>query len=149
MKNLILCMALMSISFVGFNQTKERVTIAKGVLLDYKIEKVISNETDTLVYFYWGFQNKKYSTISDIGSFLFYRKSELKLFVDMLKLISQKEDGSNYEVDLGTNGKLKLYDFDSQSIYISEKSGKYTTIKKKKAVEIASEIEQYINLLKL
>jgi hypothetical protein len=148
MKKLILFMAIMSLSFVGFNQTKERVTMAKGVLLPYKIEKSISNETDTIVYFYWGFQNQKYSSITDIGSFLFYKKEELQLFVNMLKLIAQKEDGSNIEVSIGNNGTFKLYDFDENSIYITEKSGKYTTIQKKKALDIASEIEQHINLLK-
>jgi hypothetical protein len=148
MKKLILFMALMSLSFVAFNQTKERVTLAKGVLLNYKIEKTITNETDTIVYFYWGFQNQKYSSITDIGSFLFSQKEELQLFVNMLKLIAQKEDGSNIEVAIGKNGTFKLYDFDANSIYITEKNGKYTTIQKKKALQIASEIEQYINLLK-
>ena len=148
MKKLILFMAIMSLSFVGLNQTKERVTIAYGVLLPYKIEKVISDETDTIVYFYWGFQNKKYSSITDIGSFLFYKKADLQSFVDMLKLIAQKEDGSNIEVSIGNNSTFKLYDFDNKSIYITEKSGKYTTIQKKKALDIALEIEQYINLLK-
>jgi len=148
MKKLILFMALMSLSFVAFNQTKERVTLAKGVLLNYKIEKTITNETDTIIYFYWGFQNQKYSSITDIGSFLFSQKEELQLFVNMLKVIAQKEDGSNIEVAIGRNGTFKLYDFDTNSIYVTEKSGKYTTIQKKKALEIASEIEQYINLLK-
>lgn len=148
MKKLILFMALMSLSFVAFNQTKERVTLAKGVLLNYKIEKTITNEIDTIVYFYWGFQNQKYSSITDIGSFLFSQKEELQLFVNMLKLIAQKEDGSNIEVAIGKNGTFKLYDFDANSIYITEKNGKYTTIQKKKALQIASEIEQYINLLK-
>jgi hypothetical protein len=148
MKKLILFMALMSLSFVAFNQTKERVTLAKGVLINYKIEKSISNEIDTIVYFYWGFQNKKYSSITDIGSFLFYKKEEVQLFVNMLKLIAQKEDGSNIEVSIGNYGTFKLYDFDVNSIYITERSGKYTTIEKIKALEIALEIEQYINLLK-
>tara|TARA_R110000868_G_scaffold159064_2_gene387547 strand:+ start:230 stop:676 length:447 start_codon:yes stop_codon:yes gene_type:complete len=148
MKKLILFMVLMSLSFVAFNQTKERVTLAKGVLLNYKIEKIITNETDTIVYFYWGFKNQKYSSITDIGSFLFSQKEELQLFVDMLKVIAQKEDGSNIEVAIGNNGTLKLYDFDANSIYITEKNGKYTSVEKKKALQIASEIEQYIDLLK-
>lgn len=138
----------MSLSFVGFNQTKERITIAKGVLLPYKIEKTITNEIDTVIYFYWGFQNKKYSSITDIGSFLFTQKTELQLFVDMLKLISQKENGSNVEVSIGNKGTFKLYDFDTKSIYITEKSGKYTNILKKNGLDIALEIEQHIYLLK-
>jgi len=148
MKNLILIITVMSLSFVGFNQTKERITIAKGVLLPYKIEKTITNEIDTIIYFYWGFQNKKYSSITDIGSFLFTQKTELQLFVDMLKLISQKENGSNVEISIGNNGTFKLYDFDTKSIYITEKSGKYTNILKKNGLDIALEIEQYIYLLK-
>jgi len=139
-------MALMSLSFAAFNQTKERITIAKGVLLDYKIEKTITNQTDTIVYFYWGFQNQEYSSITDIGSFLFSQKKDLQLFVDMLKVIAQKEDGSTIDITI-KGGTLKLYDFAPKSIYIAEKSGKYTTIQKKRAVEIALEIEQYINLL--
>ena len=147
MKNLILIITVMSLSFVGFNQTKERITIAKGVLLPYKIEKTITNEIDTIIYFYWGFQNKKYSSITDIGSFLFTQKTELQLFVDMLKVIAQKEDGSTIDITI-KGGTLKLYDFDTKSIYITEKSGKYTNILKKNGLDIALEIEQYIYLLK-
>ena len=66
----------------------------------------------------------------------------------MLKLIAQKQEGSNIEVAIGINGTFKLYDFDTKSIYVMEKSGKYTTIEKKKALDIATEIEQYINYLK-
>lgn len=138
----------MSFSFTGFNQTKERVNLANGVLLDYRVEKLISNGTDTIVYFYWGFQNKEYSTITDIGSFLFYKKQDLQLFVDMLKQIAQKDDGANVEVAISNHGTFKLYDFASKIIYVTDKSGKYTTIQKKKAVEIATEIEQYISYLK-
>ena len=148
MKNLILFIVVISISFVSFSQTKEKVTMAKGVLLDYKIEKVITNEIDTSVYFFWSFQNKKYSSIIDLGSFLFYKKADLQLFVDMLKLISQKEDSSNIEVSIGNTGTFKLYDFAIKSIYITDKSGKYTTILKENGLNTALEIEQYIHLLK-
>ena len=147
MKKLILFMALMSLSFIGLNQTNERVTIAKGVLLDYRIEKVISNGIVTNVYFYWGFQNQKYSSITDIGSFLFSQKKDLQLFIDMLKVIAQKDNGSNIDITI-KGGTLNLYDFDIESIYITDKNGKYTTIEKKKALDIATEIEQYNNNLK-
>jgi hypothetical protein len=147
MKKLILFMALMSLSFIGLNQTNERVTIAKGVLLDYRIEKVISNDIVTNVYFYWGFQNQKYSSITDIGSFLFSQKKDLQLFIDMLKVIAQKDNGSTIDITI-KGGTLNLYDFDIESIYITDKNGKYTKIEKKKALDIATEIEQYINNLK-
>ena len=146
MKNLILSMALMSLSFVAFNQTRESIKMVKGENLDFKIEKIITNSTDTMVYFYWGFQNQKYSSITDIGSFMFYKKEDLKLFVNGLKQISEKEKGVDFQLSIGKFGTMQLYDF-SNEIYVSEKSGKYTTISKKKVSDIVTEIEKYIDLL--
>jgi hypothetical protein len=146
MKNLILSIALMSLSFVAFNQTRESIRMVKGKNLDFKIDKVITNSTDTMVYFYWGFQNQKYSTITDIGSFMFYKKEDLKLFVDGLKQLSEKEKGIDFQISIGRYGTMQLYDF-SNEIYITETSGKYTTIPKKKVLDIVTEIEQYIDLL--
>jgi hypothetical protein len=146
MKNLILSIALMSLSFVAFNQTRESIKMVKGKNLDFKIDKVITNSTDTMVYFYWGFQNQKYSTITDIGSFMFYKKEDLKLFVDGLKQLSEKEKGIDFQISIGRYGTMQLYDF-SNEIYITEKSGKYTTIPKKNISDIVTEIEQYIDLL--
>jgi hypothetical protein len=148
MKKTILLMALMSLSFVGFNQTRETITMVKGKSLDFKIDKVITNSTDTMVYFYWGFQNKKYSSITDIGSFIFNKKSDLKLFIDALKQLSEKEKGVDFQVSMGRSGTMQLYDF-SNEIYITEKTGKYTTIPKKNVSDIVAEIEQYIDLLRL
>ena len=145
-KTTILLMAFMSLSFVGFNQTRESITMVKGKSLDFKIDKVITNSTDTMVYFYWGFQNHKYSTITDIGSFMFYKKQDLKLFVDGLKQLSEKEKGIDFQISIGRYGTMQLYDF-SNEIYITEKSGKYTTIPKKNVSDIVTEIEQYIDLL--
>jgi len=146
MKNLILSMALMSLSFVAFSQTRESIKMVKGENLDFKIEKIITNSTDTMVYFYWGFQNQKYSSITDIGSFMFYKKEDLKLFVNGLKQISEKEKGVDFQLSIGKFGTMQLYDF-SNEIYITEKSGKYTTISKKKVSDIVTEIEKYIDLL--
>jgi hypothetical protein len=146
MKKLVLLMALMSLSFVGFNQTREKISIAKGQYLEFSIDKIITNSTDTMVYFYWGFQNEKYSTITDIGSFMFYKKEDLKLFVNGLKQISEKEKGVDFQLSIGRFGTMQLYDF-SNDIYITEKSGKYTTIPKKNVSNIVTEIEQYMNLL--
>jgi hypothetical protein len=146
MKNLILSIALMSLSFVAFNQTRESIKMVKGQNLDFTIDKVITNSTDTMVYFYWGFQNLKYSTITDIGSFMFYKKEDLKLFVDGLKQLSEKEKGIDFQLSIGRHGTMQLYDF-SNEIYITETSGKYTTIRKKKVLDIVTEIEQYIDLL--
>jgi hypothetical protein len=136
----------MSLSFVAFNQTRESIKMVKGQNLDFTIDKVITNSTDTRVYFYWGFQNQKYSTITDIGSFMFYKKEDLKLFVNGLKQISEKEKGVDFQLSIGRFGTMQLYDF-SNDIYITETSGKYTTIPKKNVSNIVTEIEQYMNLL--
>lgn len=148
MKKLILMMALVSFAFVGFSQTKERKTLVKGVLLDFKIEQLISNSTDTVVYFYYGFQNMKYQSITDIGSVFFSRQEQLKEFVDALKQLAEKEDGTNLEISLPNKSTLKIYDFSPKAIWLTDKDGKYTTINKKQAIKIASEIEQYLDLLK-
>lgn len=147
MKKLFLITALVSLSFTGLNQTSERVKIAKGVLLDYTIEKNISNGVVTNTYFYWGFQNQEYSSIVDIGSLFFTQKKDLQLFTDMLKVIAKKENGSNIDITI-KGGKLNLYDFDDDFVYITDRNGKYTTIEKKKLLDITNEIEQYINYLK-
>ena len=145
-KTTILLMAFMSLSLVAFNQTRESIKMVKGENLDFKIDKVITNSTDTMVYFYWGFQNQKYSTITDIGSFMFYKKEDLKLFINCLKQISEKEKGVDFQLSIGRYGTMQLYDF-SNDIYITEKSGKYTTIPKKNVSNIVTEIEQYVDLL--
>lgn len=147
MKNLILLMAVMSFSFNGFNQTKERFTIARGSSADYKVEKVITNSTDTLIYFYWGFQNQKYSQITDIGSIMITKKEDLQLLASSLQKVSEKEKGVSFEISVGNYATINLYDF-ANTIYISDKNGKYTTISKNKAKEIAVELQEYINFLK-
>lgn len=145
-KTTILLMAFMSLSLVAFNQTRESIRMVKGENLDFSIDKVITNSTDTMVYFYWGFQNKKYSSITDIGSFMFYKKDDLKLFVSGLKQLSEKEKGVDFQLSIGKFGTMELYDF-SNEIYLTEKNGKYTTISKKKVSDIVTEIEQYVDLL--
>jgi hypothetical protein len=146
MKKLILMFA-MSLSFLSFSQTKERKTIVKGVLLDFKIEQLISNQVDTVVYFYYGYQNLEYKTITDIGSIFFHKKEDLQQFVDALKELGNKEDGVNLDFSINKKYSLKLYDFSPKVIWLTDKEGKYTTIQKKQANKIATEIEQYINLL--
>ncbi len=135
-------------TIVCSSQNSERIVLAKGSAMDFRIEKSISNSTDTMVYFYFGFQNKDYQSITDIGSFMIYRKEDLRLFVNVLKQISLKEDGIDFSALVGRYGKISLHSFDPLNIYFRDKNNKYTTISKNKANEIVKEIEANIDLLK-
>jgi hypothetical protein len=148
MKKLVLMFSLMSLSFVGFNQTQERVTIVKGTSIDFKIEKFISNSIDTAIYFYYGYQNMEYKTITDIGSIIIYKQSDLQNFVDALRTLAEKEEGLNIVVSIPNKANLRVYDFSQKTIWLTDKNGKFTTFSKKQALKIADEIEQYIQLLK-
>ena len=143
----ILLIGILMISLFGMGQTTERIVLVKGSSLNYKIEKSISNSTDTLTYFYFGFQNEEYQSITDIGSFLIYKKDELTLFINSLRQIASKEEGVDFSVTIGRHGQMSLYNFDATKIYIRDKNKKYTTISKSGANDIAAEIEKHINLL--
>ncbi len=147
MKKLILFMSIVSFTFIGLAQTKETTTLVEGVSVNFKIEQVVSDETDTLVYFYYGFQNKEYQYVTDIGSFFFTKKADMQMFIDGLLKLSEKEGKVNVEISLGSNGTLQLYDFAPKVIYLNDRKGKYTTITKAKAKSFALEMQKHVDLL--
>jgi hypothetical protein len=147
MKKFISLMAIMSFTFIGLAQTKERKTIVEGVSVDFQIQQVITDETDTLVYFYYGFQNKEYTYITDIGSFFFTEKEDMQKFIDALLTLSEKEGKVNVDISLGSKGHLQIYDFAPKVIYLNDSKGKYTTMTKSKAKSFALEMQKYIDLL--
>jgi len=144
MKKTIIALSLV-LSSVAYGQKEKREVIVKGVTQDWQISNYIKEE-DTTVYFYWGFQNKEYTTIVDIGSIIETSRSELKKFADLLieyGSITEKVDQS----ELVSNVRLELYDF-SNNLYITEHRNKHTYISKKQAVKFGQEILNYYELLK-
>ena len=117
--------------------------------LDCEFERVIDLSTsDTSYYIYCGFQNIKYSSITDLGGiFLTYQTDLMKVIEDLKDCLKYMDDESiNYSVDVkrfvGTTseevrGKFYIYDF-SKNLYISDLSQlteKYTTVNKKKLLK--------------
>jgi hypothetical protein len=97
--------------------------------------------------FAWNFQNAKYSSITDIGGIYLYDQDEIDVFVNTLSKVASKEPGTNIRVDAGENS-VYSYEFDKDSIYISDKNGKYFIISRKKADGIIAEILSYKSLIK-
>jgi hypothetical protein len=148
MKKLVLTVATVLLMVSNsYSQTMERNIIATGVSGSYKVMQIIRNEKDTIMLFAWNFQNAKYSSITDIGGIYLYDQDEIDVFVNTLSKVASKEPGTNIRVDAGENS-VYSYDFDKESIYISDKNGKYFIIGRKKADGIIAEILSYKSLIK-
>jgi hypothetical protein len=136
MKKIIISVAIL-IASNSFAQMRETKKLAYGVDFKWKINMEIINGKDTSTYFYYGFQNKAYSHITDIGSVFFTEENELIEFANALKTLSTKENGVQVQLQV-SSATLKLYDF-SNNIYIEDNEGKYTYITKKQAVKLSDE----------
>ena len=135
MKKIIISVAIL-IASNSFAQMTETKKLASGTS-EWKINMKIENGTDTTTYFYYGYQNKAYDYITDIGSVFFTEEKELIDFANALKSLSTKESGTQVQLQISST-TLKLYDF-SNNIYIEDSRGKYTYITKKQAVKLADE----------
>lgn len=144
MKKIIISVAILiaSNSFAQMTETKKLASGAAG----WKISMEIKNGTDTSVYFFYGYQNKAYDYITDIGSVFFTEEKELIDFANSLKTLSTKENGVQVQLRV-SSATLKLYDF-SNNIYIEDNNGKYTYVTKKQAIKLADEFllnAKYLN----
>jgi hypothetical protein len=144
MKKTIIALSLV-LSNVVYGQVEKREKIAIGKTQNWQITNLIEDR-DTSTYFYWGFQNKKYETIVDIGSVIESSKSELKKFAEKLIEYGNIKEKIN-QSELVCNIRIELYDF-SHNLYITEDRGKYTYISKKEAIKFGEEILNYYELLK-
>ena len=144
MKKIIISVAILiaSNSFAQMTETKKLASGAAG----WKISMEIKNGTDTTTYFFYGYQNKAYDYITDIGSIFFTEEKELIDLANALKSLSTKENGVQVQLQVSSI-TLKLYDF-SNNIYIEDHNGKYTYVTKKQAIKLADEFllnAKYLN----
>jgi hypothetical protein len=124
-------------------QTSSRRTIATEK--HFKVyESVIG--VDTMVYYYFSFQNQKYQHITDLGSIMLLNKEDatlmqqqLKEYAEITEKVTQSVKTANYQID--------IYDF-SNNIYLTDSKGKYTTISKKEAIKLSESMSSYLNHLK-
>ena len=125
MKKIMISVALL-IATNSFSQMTETKKIASGTAVDWKIVMNIKNGTDTVTYFYYGYQNAKYTQITDIGAICTQSKQELIDIANGLKTLATKEKGVQLELNINKYS-LRLYDF-SNNIYIQDEDGKYTQV---------------------
>jgi hypothetical protein len=144
MKKVIFIFAILLATTTMFSQTTERKQLFKSKL-GYEIMQSIK-ETDTVVYFYYSYQNMKYKTITDLGSIFLTKKQDLKDFADNLILFSEKPKGVVLEYQ---NPKFSLLLHETlTSVFIFDKNNKFTSITKAKAKELGEEILSKLSLLK-
>jgi hypothetical protein len=136
MKKIMVSVAIF-IASNSFSQMTETKKIASGTAVDWKIVMNIKNGTDTVTYFYYGYQNAKYTQITDIGAICTQSKQELIDIANGLKTLATKEKGVQLELNINKYS-LRLYDF-SNNIYIQDEDGKYTQVSKKNAIKMADE----------
>jgi hypothetical protein len=143
MKNLILILSVI-ISFNSFSQKEvssklaKSYTTASGLGNGWEIVQKIKNDTDTTVYFYMSYQNKRYTHITDIGSVFYTRQADLLKFAEKLIEFANYDSGIIISEQVGIM-HLQLYDF-SNSIFIEDNNDKYTTITKKDAIALGNQI---------
>jgi hypothetical protein len=126
-----------------FSQTSSRKTIATES--SFKVYESISG-VDTMVYYYFSFQNQKYSHITDLGSILLHKKEDVLLLQQQLKEFSEIEEKVTQSVKTN-NYELAIYDF-SNNIYLIDSKGKYTTLTKKQAIKLSEALPLYLEYLK-
>ena len=139
MKRIMISVAIF-IATNGFSQMTETKNLATGTAPKWKIVMNIKNGTDTTTYFYYGYQNLKYTHITDVGAICTDEKKELIDIANGLKTLSEKENGVNIELKIGKY-TLSLYDF-SNNVYIEDEDRKYTNVSKKIALKMANEFTE-------
>ena len=136
MRNIIVAFLLIC-PILLFAQKKRENIISERVgplYVDY-IRSIDMDKGDTLLYFYLGFQNAKYSSITDIKSVFITQKDVYQSFMkDLLsahKVLAAGEK-TNIDWDRSPNYKMNIYDFSKSNPYLQEGKGTggYTVLSK-------------------
>ncbi len=141
MKYILVFLTVIIMNF-GFGQVTKKENISRGLTQKWEISNYIE-EGDTIVFFYWSFQNM--NNKKDKGSIIETSQSEVQRFAELLieyGTITSKQNKS----DLVSNARLDLYD-NSNKVFIEEHNGKKTCLSKKKAVEFGQELLNYYELI--
>ena len=124
-------------------QTSSRKTIATEK--HYNVYQSVIG-VDTMVYYYFSFQNQKYQHITDLGSIMLVKKEDVLLMQQQLKEYAEIEEKLTQSVKT-LNYQIAIYDF-SNNIYLTDSKGKYTTLTKKEAIKLSESMSSYLNHLK-
>jgi hypothetical protein len=144
MKKLLLILVLgSSISIIAQNKTVNISKTTIGGLRPSYAKSINLEVKDSIYYVYIGFENEKYSTISDSKSLFLTQDVHVKAFTNDLKTAKlEMETKQNIEWKKELYG-LSLFDF-SDKLYILESASDgsgYTTISKKDLEELIKWLE--------
>jgi hypothetical protein len=140
----ITILLMLVISFTTFSQT---INIKKLVKETYFEVNEAITDLDTVVYYYFSFQNKKYTHVADVGSILIREKSQIETLNKKLKEFSEVKDKQNIDY-ICPRYTLSIYDF-SDDIYLSDKEGKFTRFSKEEALKISNDLLKHMHYLKM
>lgn len=148
----ILFIPLILIALVSFSQKKTVKLLEAGIgpiSLEYSKSIDLENQ-DTLFYVYLGFQNAKYTSITDIKSIFFTKDEVFKKFIQDLKIALEeleKNEKIDLEWDRRPDYQLKLYSF-SKDLYIIQGKGVegYTKLTKKQIPTLIERLSQIVRL---
>jgi hypothetical protein len=145
MKNLFLVLLLL-ITVNVQAQSKESNVLYKNPSPKWDITQTVIDQKDTVVYFYMGYQNKKYTQIRDIGSILISNVATAQEFIDGCRKIVEVPDKTEYVLKVH-NFTLIKYEF-SRSIFIVDRNNKYTTLSKNQILTLAATLESKLSLFR-
>jgi hypothetical protein len=145
MKNLFLVLLLL-ITVNVQAQSKESTVLYKSSNPKWDITQTVIDQKDTVVYFYMGYQNRKYTQIKDIGSILISNVTTAQEFIDGCRKIVEIADNVEYTLKVH-NFSLVKYEF-SKAIFIVDRNGKYTTLSKNQILQVAEGLESKLSLFR-
>lgn len=137
-------MLVLMISTFSFAQSRATTLLAEGRNPKWDISQVVIDKKDTVVYFYMGYQNQKYTHISDIGSIMVSSRAVAEEFIKALREISEVGAGTDYDIRVH-NFSVSKYSF-TNKVFISDRNGKYTTLTKAQVLNLASSVEANLHL---
>jgi hypothetical protein len=141
MKTLFTTTLILFISFISTSQISEKKELAFGKVGADRWEITESiNGNDTMVYFFFGFQNKEYQSIVDIGGIIFRDTISMESMLSYIETLANKPKGSEASANFD-GGRVYIYDF-STAIYLEDKNKKWTQFNKKLALQFVAEVRK-------
>jgi hypothetical protein len=135
MKQLTTFLLILFPLFLNAQRITKDISTTKAGLLSCKYTYVAEPDKDTVYYVYCGFQNKKYTTITDIGSVYIANQEELdKLIGNLEKALGFMETKTNVSFE-EPRYKLTIYDWAHKSLYVRDEDEKYTTLGKGQVIK--------------
>ena len=133
MKNILFILLCVFTTQLFSQTTQNTISEEKFGLLSCKnFSKTYIEEDMTYNYVYCSFQNMEYQHITDIGSIMYSKQSDIDEVIEQLEMCLEYMDNKKDSFSVGI---FSIYDF-HKNVYITEEDGKFTSINKKKVLSL-------------